>query len=197
MPVRERTVQCPNIFAAFLKKIHSSIQVKVPATKIHPAQREYAEIFLTQALHPTTMKGKSSPYFRTLQLASAIYGIHLRLGASEKLGCFWFSTLYPVWTDFNALESCFSIKLTEYCCPKSYGHPFPEDATRSRWVIAPPFSSPAAQVAAPSFPDLMAIQLIRACFLSTPEMPVPERKQEIEHMELVLNIFVSWKNGED
>jgi hypothetical protein len=52
-------------------------------------------------------------------------------------------------------------------------------------------------VAAPSFPDLMAIQLIRACFLSTPEMPVPERKQEIEHMELVLNIFVSWKNGED
>jgi hypothetical protein len=95
MPVGQRTVQCPNIFAAFLKKVHGTIQMKAVATKIPHDRREHAETFLTQAFHPTMIKGESSPYFKTLHLASAIYGTNLRLGAGETLGCFRFSILHP------------------------------------------------------------------------------------------------------
>jgi len=61
-----------------------------------PSRSERARRDLSHtAFHPTMIKGESSPYFKTLHLASAIYGTNLRLGAGETLGCFRFSILHP------------------------------------------------------------------------------------------------------
>jgi hypothetical protein len=84
MAVSQRTLHCPNIFAAILKKVHGTIQMKAVATKIPPDRREHADTFLTQAFHPTTMKGESSPYFRTLQSDTPRRAGGLMSGAASK-----------------------------------------------------------------------------------------------------------------